>query len=209
MKTIIWDYNGTILDDVGIAVRIENEMLEERGLKAGYSIDEYKSLFDNPMENYYRKIGYTFENETFHDVGIEFYQLYDQYFSNCTLNEGVKDKLIEALEKGYQNIILSSCEHSKLLEQCEKLHITQYFQTMIGVDNLIGGSKIENGKQWIKETNSHPKDCIFIGDTNADYETAKQLGIEQIYLVSTGHQSYQRLKKLHNNVVTTVKEIKL
>ncbi len=209
MKTIIWDYNGTILNDVGIAVRIENEMLEERGLKAGYSIDEYKALFDNPMENYYRKIGYTFENESFHDVGIEFYQLYDKYFPACSLNQGIEEKLKESIQKGYQNIILSSCEHTKLVEQCQKLNIAQYFQAVIGVNNLIGGSKIANGRQWMKETHSNPKDCIFIGDTNADYETANQLGIEEIYLVSTGHQSFARLKKLHNNVITTVKEIKL
>ena len=43
MKTIIWDYNGTILNDVSIAVKIENEMLLRRGLKADYTLDDYKS----------------------------------------------------------------------------------------------------------------------------------------------------------------------
>lgn len=68
MKTIIWDYNGTILNDVSIAVKIENEMLLRRGLKADYTLEDYKSLFNVPMEDYYRQIGYTFENESFHDV---------------------------------------------------------------------------------------------------------------------------------------------
>ena len=78
MKTIIWDYNGTILNDVSIAVKIENEMLLRRGLKADYTLDDYKSLFSVPMEDYYRQIGYTFENESFHDVGVEFYGLYEK-----------------------------------------------------------------------------------------------------------------------------------
>ena len=85
MKTIIWDYNGTILNDVSIAVKIENEMLLRRGLKADYTLEDYKSLFNVPMEDYYRQIGYTFENESFHDVGVEFYDLYEKYFSECTL----------------------------------------------------------------------------------------------------------------------------
>lgn len=209
MKTIIWDYNGTIVDDVGIAVRIENEMLEERHLKSGYSIEEYKDLFDNPMENYYRKIGYTFENESFHDVGIEFYQRYDQYFPSCKLNEGILDKLQEAMQDGYRNIILSSCEHTKLIEQCESLNISHYFEDIMGVDNLIGGSKIDNGKRWMLEKRINSDDCMFIGDTNADYITAKTLGISNICLVSCGHQSFERLKKLHKNVCKSIKEIEL
>ena len=27
MKTLIWDYNGTILDDLDLCLKIENEML--------------------------------------------------------------------------------------------------------------------------------------------------------------------------------------
>lgn len=99
MKTIVWDYNGTILNDVSVAVKIENEMLLRRGLKADYTLEDYKSLFNVPMEDYYRQIGYTFENESIHDVGVEFYGLYEKYFSECTLNKGVLDKLQEAKRK--------------------------------------------------------------------------------------------------------------
>lgn len=50
MKTIIWDYNGTILNDVSIAVKIENEMLLRRGLNADYTLEDYKSLFNVPID---------------------------------------------------------------------------------------------------------------------------------------------------------------
>lgn len=209
MKTVIWDYNGTIIDDVGIAVKIENEMLEERGLKHDYSLEDYQSLFDTPMEDYYRKIGYTFEKETFHDVGVEFYALYERYFHECSIHEGVIDKLKEAQKKGYTNIILSSCEQNKLLQQCHDLNISCYFQDMIGVNNLVSGSKVENGLEWLQTHQTSGEECIYIGDTNADYLTAKALHVKQIYLVSNGHQSYERLKKLHQNTVKSVKEIVL
>jgi phosphoglycolate phosphatase len=209
MKTIIWDYNGTILNDVGISVKIENEMLERRGLKHDYSLEDYKSLFDTPMEDYYRKIGYTFENETFHDVGVEFYSLYEKYFDECSLNDGVLNKLLETNERGYINIVLSSCEDTKLHAQCKQLNIDQYFMDIMGVDNLVSGSKVENGRQWMIDHDTKADECVFIGDTNADYNTAIALGIKNIYLVSTGHQSYERLIKLHDHVVHTVKEIKL
>lgn len=154
MKTIIWDYNGTILNDVSIAVKIENEMLLRRGLKADYTLEDYKSLFNVPMEDYYRQIGYTFENESFHDVGVEFYGLYEKYFSECTLNKGVLDKLQEAKEKSYQNIILSSCEHQALVSQCHRLGIDTLFTSIMGVNDLVGGSKVENGLRWLEDTNT-------------------------------------------------------
>ncbi len=209
MKTVIWDYNGTIIDDVGIAVKIENEMLEKRGLKHDYTLEDYQSLFDTPMEDYYRNIGYTFEKETFHDVGVEFYALYERYFHECSIHEGVIDKIKEAQKKGYTNIILSSCEQNKLLQQCHTLQIDSYFKDMIGVNNLVSGSKVENGLEWLQTHQTSGEECIYIGDTNADYLTAKALHVKQIYLVSNGHQSYERLKKLHQNTVKSVKEIVL
>ncbi len=209
MKTVIWDYNGTIINDVGIAVKIENEMLEKRGLKHNYSLEDYRSLFDTPMEDYYRQIGYTFENETFHDVGVEFYALYDKYFYECSIHEGVINKFNEALIKGYTNIILSSCEQKKLLKQCHELQIDSYFQDIMGVDNLVSGSKVENGLRWLENNQTNGDECIYIGDTNADYLTAKALHIKQIYLVSNGHQSYERLKKLHHNTVRSIEEVLL
>lgn len=209
MKTVIWDYNGTIINDVGISVKIENEMLEERGLKHDYSLADYLSLFDTPMEDYYRQIGYTFEDETFHDVGVEFYALYDKYFHECSIHEGVIDKLNESINKGFTNIILSSCEQNKLLEQCTKLNLSSYFEDILGVNNLISGSKVQNGLDWLQNHQTSGDECIYIGDTNADYFTAKALNIKQIYLVAKGHQSYERLKKLHKNTVKSIEEVLL
>lgn len=207
MKTIIWDYNGTILDDVGITLRIENQMLDKRGMKSNYSVDEYKDVFDTDMLKYYKWLGYTFENETFEDVCVEFNKYYDEYFNECSLNEGILDALKDSKEKGYTNIILSSCSHDKLVSQCKELGIDTYFEKIMGIDNLLGGSKVYVGKEWMESNHIDPNDCMYIGDTNADYNTASELGVTNIYLVSKGHQSYNRLKELHPNVFHSVKEI--
>ncbi len=209
MKTIIWDYNGTILDDAGISVEIENLMLKERGYPYGYSLEDYKNLYSMPMEEYYKELGYTFENETFEDASTQFMGLYEQYFERCTLCEGVMEKLKEAKEKDYRNVILSSCEDRILHEQCNSLGITSYFEEIMGVDNLVGGSKIGIGRDWMIRNDINPKDCLFLGDTSADYETAGALGIKNIVLISNGHQSFERLQKLHHKTVHSLKEVEL
>lgn len=209
MKTVIWDYNGTIIDDTELSWKIEIEMLKERNLPAEYTLEDYKRLFNTPMIDYYRFIGYTFENETFEEVAKEFSDLYDMYFDTCTLNEGVRDVLDQTVKRGYKNVILSSCEHNKLVEQCGKLNISSYFEKIIGIDDLLGGSKIEHGKEWMKEDHVDPAECMYIGDTNADYDTACALHVEDLYLVAQGHQSYERLKALHDKTFHSFREIEL
>ena len=64
LKLLIWDWNGTILDDTRLCIDIENELLRERGMP---EITEawYLSHFTFPVRRYYAKMGYTFETESF------------------------------------------------------------------------------------------------------------------------------------------------
>ncbi len=209
MKTIIWDFNGTILDDAAISVRIENAMLQERGYPHGYTVEQYRALYRFPMEEYYRQIGYTFETESFADAAAQFMRMYEELFAECTLCEGVTEKLREAVDRGYRNVILSSCEDRILHEQCDALGITPYFERIMGVDNLLGGSKVELGREWMKSQRIAPANCLYFGDTTADYDTAKALDIANLTLIANGHQSYERLSALHPQVVRSLTEIKL
>ncbi len=208
-KTIVWDYNGTILNDAGISVAIENQMLEERGYPAGYTLEEYRNLYSLPMEDYYRRLGYTFETETFEDASAQFMKLYEERFDECGLCEGVTELLEESRSRGYENVILSSCENRILHEQCDALGISPYFTRIMGIDNLLGGSKIHIGQAWMEESGIDPADCLFLGDTSADYDTARALGISDLILVAGGHQSFERLSRLHQQTVHSLKEVTL
>lgn len=44
---IIWDWNGTLLNDADLAVQTMNQLLERRGLQV-LSVDDYKSVFTFP-----------------------------------------------------------------------------------------------------------------------------------------------------------------
>lgn len=206
-KVIIWDYNGTIIDDIDLCVDIENHMLRERNMNRQYTAEDYRNNFCFPVIDYYYLIGYTFENETYADVSLEFNSMYAERFSECSLCEGFEEKIHEALEKGYENVIISACMHDDLISQCEKLGISPYFKEMFGMDNNLAHSKTEMAAEWMKNADVHPDRCLYIGDTIHDLETAKALGIERCVLVSTGHQSYERLKAVHDETVHSLKEV--
>ena len=52
---IIWDWNGTLLDDAWLCVDVMNGMLRERRLPTR-TLDQYKEVFDFPVRNYYETL---------------------------------------------------------------------------------------------------------------------------------------------------------
>lgn len=208
MKTILWDYNGTILDDVKLCHRIECAMLKKRGMRT-FSLDEYRDMFCFPVINYYHRMGYTFETESYEDVSVEFNEAYDAGFNECSIAEGFYDIVGKAQSCGYDNVIISAANRGKLREQCGQLGISSCFREILGTDNLLGGSKIHLAEEFMERSGLRPEDCMFIGDTLHDMETAAAVGIRDIVLVASGHQSRRVLEEGWGNVVDTLKEIEL
>ena len=209
MKTIIWDFNGTIVDDVQGCLDIENDMLKKRGMKGNYTLEHYRNLFCFPVIDYYKKIGYTFEKETYEDVSIEFNDAYNALFPYFELVPGVKRLLNESLEKGYQNLIISATRQSTLEFEVQMLGISRFFDTLIGIDDDLAFSKVEHAKRFMKESQLNPEDCLYIGDSLHDLECAQALHIENVILVACGHQSFEVLKNHWHNVIHTMDEVKL
>ncbi|MCH4208148.1 MAG: HAD hydrolase-like protein [Solobacterium sp.] len=210
MQTVIWDFNGTIIDDVQLCLNIENAMLEERHMKHGYTLEQYRSWFCFPVIKYYYKLGYTFDQgETYEHVSEEFNEMYDRWFDTVKLMPGFKEKIRESIKKGYQNIILSASEQNHLNEQCAKLHIDQYFQEIIGTSDLLAYGKIDRARRWLNQAQVNPDDCIYIGDTVHDLETAQALNINHCVLIAQGHQSLEVLHEHTDQAVNTLMEVRL
>ena len=77
------------------------------------------------------------------------------------------------------------------------------------MDNALAASKVEMAKRWMENSDVSPEECLYIGDTDHDYETAEALGISNCVLAACGHQSYEILKKKTDNVVHSLWEVAL
>ena len=58
---LMWDFNGTIFDDAQAGIDAVNKMLSERGLPIIESREKYKEIFDFPIEDYYKGLGFDFD----------------------------------------------------------------------------------------------------------------------------------------------------
>ena len=174
-----------------------------------YTLEEYKDMFCFPVINYYYRMGYTFENETYDDVSVEFNDAYARGFSSCRLMPGFLTKIQEAIQKGYENIILSASQKDNLKQQCRELGIDQYFSYLLGTDNLYGGSKIDMAIAFMQKQKIDPTNCRFIGDTLHDQECANAIGINDVILVAQGHQSRSVLESGCDHVADSLMEVEL
>ena len=92
ISTVIWDWNGTLLDDLHLSLRIINLLLKRRSLPE-LSRDRYREVFTFPVKDYYREIGFDFDREPFEIPAREYIDIYNRDVSTCGLQTGATDAL--------------------------------------------------------------------------------------------------------------------
>lgn len=194
---VIWDFNGTILDDVEASMSSVNKLLVERGLDPMPDFEFYREVFDFPIKKYYAALGFDFVNEPYEVVAPLWVELYNEAVKTSTLKSGVLDMMKKLKRKGVKQYILSATELEMLRGQLRDLGITEYFEEVLGLDNIHAESKVALGKKLGSRIDMAK--ALMIGDTVHDYETAVSMGCD-IVLVEGGHQSRRRLLECTNSV---------
>jgi len=190
-KNIIWDWNGTLLNDVEMCIGCMNQLLKDRNLPL-LNLDRYRDVFTFPVQDYYQAIGIDFNKDPFNIIGHEFMDLYFEALPKCQLFPEVKDVLKHFHMQGKKQFILSAMEHESLKKSLLDFGISQYFNGVYGIDNHLAASKMERAFQLMREGNIEPQTTILIGDTLHDLEVANNLKMDTI-LIAKGHQSKSRL----------------
>lgn len=201
---ILWDFNGTILNDVNAGIASNNVMLALRSLPTIESVEEYRRIFGFPIIDYYRRLGFDLDVEPYDKIAHEWLKLYLEQAKTAELFDGITDVLKEIKRRGIEQIILSATEKSMLEKQLFFLGIRGYFSEVLGLEDIYAHSKVELGRTWMKKT--HPGRSLLIGDTEHDFEVAKSIGAECV-LVAGGHQLKETLESCGAVVLDNIKEI--
>ncbi len=188
---IIWDWNGTLLNDAWLCVEVMNRMLSDHGLSP-LSLQKYRTIFDFPVKDYYNKLGFDFNVEPFEAIGMEFMMMYNLRQNECSLYSEVPEILETLKKKGYRQYILSAREENELKSETDKLGVGKYFDRITGLNDHFAHGKSDIGRTLLKALNIPVERIIFIGDTNHDAEVSAELGIDCI-LIPNGHHSEERI----------------
>jgi phosphoglycolate phosphatase len=206
IQTIIWDWNGTLLNDTDLCVEIINGLLARRNLPL-LNPEKYREVFSFPVKDYYEEIGFDFCKEPFEIPAKEFIDVYNEEVVHCKLHQGGTEVLRYFQKRGKQQIILSAMEQPVLESTLRQHQIMGYFSLVSGLDNHYAASKIDNGKALMSSLNLNPAEVCLIGDTTHDFEVSQYLGCECI-LVADGHQSERRLRVTGSKILKQLSELR-
>lgn len=193
MKSILWDWNGTLLNDLDFCISTINILLKRRNLPT-LNHNSYKEVFSFPVKDYYKEIGFDFEKEDFAIPAKEFIDLYNSQVENCALHNSALEVLTHFQKKGNRQFVLSAMKQNMLEKTLKHNNIFHLFEGVAGLNDHYAVSKIERGEQLISEFKIEKEETWIIGDTIHDFEVAEKLGIKCI-LIADGHQSETRLNK--------------
>jgi len=188
-KRLIWDWNGTLLDDVAAAVGALNRMLVKRGARP-ITLEHYRRRFRFPVRPFYAELGVDLAKWDWDEICEDFH--------NFVLEEpqAVRPDARAALERaaslGFRQSILSALRQDKLEAALTANGFRGFFDRIFGVDNLDGASKLDRGRELMASLGPAAVAPVFIGDTLHDVEVARELG-GRCVLVSCGHQMPDRL----------------
>lgn len=191
-NTIIWDWNGTLLNDVWLCVEIVNKLLVNHN-NLQLDEDSYRAVFGFPIIDYYKRIGIDLKKESFEILTPKFISSYEASVKKCQLHEGVMKVLNTFKENGTNQFILTAAYKESVLQLLKHYSIEDYFIEIEGLDNYRAESKVDRGKQLISANNINKETTVLIGDTIHDFEVAQEIEVDCI-LIANGHQSRKRLK---------------
>jgi phosphoglycolate phosphatase len=204
--TVIWDWNGTLLDDRQICLRGINRLLERRKL-ARLDMERYREIFTFPVRKYYEAAGFDFSREAFEGPAEEFILEYRLLLPEAELFPDVVQVLEFFRLSGIRQYVLSAMEQDALVSSIEARGILPFFHRIYGIGDNLAFSKLLRGKELLKDNGIDPGRVLMVGDTLHDLEVAGELGLD-IVLVGRGHQHPDRLGGEGRTVIDNLEQLK-
>jgi len=190
-KHIVWDWNGTLLNDVETALFAVNRLLAEHRLPV-LARDAYLECFGFPMRDFYERVGFPSDIPP-----AQWESMVRAYHDSLNLLPAAiftdaRDTLERLRDAGFQQSVLSALHQPLLDKELAENGLARFFTLVCGAPDLNGSSKLETGRGLLRGLALPPNEILLVGDTLHDAEVGRGLGV-QCALVSRGHQNAARL----------------
>ena len=194
MTHVVWDWNGTLLDDTQAALDTLNVMLARRGGRP-VAMDFYRDHFAFPVKPFYKSIGVCLENEDWDALAREYHDIYARQPKR--LNAEAIAALERAKAAGARQAIISALRQDLLDAATAASGVAAYMDLVYGVDNLDGASKLDRARELLKAVApsggaaGEPIDVCLVGDALHDKEVADALGIRCVLCAQGSHAAWR------------------
>lgn len=188
---VIWDWNGTLLDDVDHALDTLNHLLDSHAIPR-LDRERYHELFDFPIRRFYDQLGFDYARESFESLCERFVTRFNHGVPRLPLVRGMHGALHALARRGVTQSVLSASHQRDLQRMVADFGLEGVFARVFGLSDNMAASKLERGRELLRESGIAAAHTVLVGDTLHDLEVADALGTH-VYLVAHGHHSPARL----------------
>jgi phosphoglycolate phosphatase-like HAD superfamily hydrolase len=182
-KFIVWDWNGTVIDDTPVNLDCFNVILKTYG-KQPIDLDAYQRTFEVPIKHFYLRNQFSAEE---YDLCREeaqklFHKEYDERILTVGFREGAAAVLSTTLD--ISHIVLSNHLIHSIASHLERMQAQQWFADILAhgsVDEQNGWvPKSERLRKYMAAHDLHPRNGIIVGDTEEEVQIGHEMGIVSV-----------------------------
>ncbi|MFF4889771.1 HAD family hydrolase [Micromonospora chersina] len=200
-RHLVWDWNGTLLDDLDLVVRATNVAFASAGGPA-VTADEHRVRFRRPIADYYAEmLGRAIDDEAFGRLDRIFHEAYRAGLTSCALAADATTAI--AAWPGSQSL-LSMWFHDELVPTVHTYGLTPHFSRVDGLRAAVGGGpKAEWLEKHLAELGLDGREVVLIGDSLDDGDAAASVGAACV-LYTGGLSDPARLRTSAHPVADTL-----
>jgi phosphoglycolate phosphatase-like HAD superfamily hydrolase len=203
MVHVVWDWNGTLFDDVEAVVDATSEIFAPYGL-GPFDLDEFRAFYTRPIwVAYERLLGRKLEDGEWERLDGAWHDSYHRLMERCALAADARQTINVLRAAGHSQSLLSMWWHEHLVPTIARLGLSDAFRRVDGLrlPEQAGGPKAALLSQHLAGLGVDAGDVLMIGDSADDALAAQQAGARAV-LYTGGMTGRANLERLGVPVVT-------
>lgn len=213
-KNLVFDWNCTLLDDIGALHQCTNQLLE--GVShPPVSLEFFQNHYDIPFRRLYNNLGLTDDQtrQLIEANNTQFHDLYESLARQTELRDGAVWVLQQAKAHNVATYILSNHLVDPIRMQLKRLGIENFFEEVLAYGDRAAQqarhmTKGEQLRQFMEGQDINGGNTIIIGDSVEEIEIAEEQGLISV-AITGGCVSEERLREANPDyVIHSLHELK-
>lgn len=200
IRHVVFDWNGTLLDDCDLAVATVNTLLRDANLPPVTRL-QYRTLFRFPIIDFYHDLGLTGEGGRFPALMRTYLARFNAAVDECALHVGAQATIAGLNAAGLTVSILSASQRDTLIRSVQAKGLETWLLEAVGLEDGHAHGKIAVAHAFVARHQLDPREVLLIGDTDHDHEVAEVLGWSFLF-VEHGHQEGVRIRRHQAKVLS-------
>ncbi|MCU0281289.1 MAG: HAD hydrolase-like protein [Acidimicrobiia bacterium] len=183
MRHVVWDWNGTLFDDLDIVVAAVNVSL--RAVGAGpIDADRYREVYQRPLHRFYETLlGRPVLPEEMASIDLDFHDAYHALLDQARLTVDARRAVDLVAARGQTQSVLSMWWHDRLVPAVRYFALDDYMLAVDGHRGPAGASKQNHLARHVEQLvrlfpgRVEGRSMTVIGDVTDDADAARAVGV--------------------------------